>query len=318
MTLRRSISEANYDSFLDPALPGRPAQIRIKLKVTLIPLDPSTAWARARHVVPAAGTPLGVPMPPAHLAHNLAAAKKGNVLDANGTAVACRSWLDTEWSEFTNRFKHSVEHSWNNQMIFLPTESGVNGDELSDADYLQFIANPRMPAHAEGALEIELQPPNTIGHALIEVAHLANPGADFRQRMSRISDESVLFTTSGFTYRRPRGITGKTGQIAAAHEIGHWLRDPNARLFEHIDRTFAVTLPKARQDEAQYGRTLGRFYSLMGGGSVVGDYEAAPWITRLRRQTPMKLGWTHVHKLHFQWTLDDIPERQKQLQQKRA
>lgn len=311
MAIRASILEPNYDSFFDRAGPGRPAQLRIRLKVTLIPLDPSTAWARTGQAARLPGAAPG-PLPPSHLAASQAQIKRGNVVDASQQPVRCRSWLVSEWQEFTRRFKKTVEHSWNNQMVFLPVEKG---DALSDADFAQLIGDPRIPAHVAGVLEVDLQPPGAASHAIIEVAHLANPGDTFRDRMTRITDESVQFGFNRFTAGRARGITGKTGQVAAAHEVGHWLRNPGSRVFDHVDRTYALTLPRAQQDNAQYGRTLGRYYSLMGGGSVVTEHDAAPWLSRLRRQTPMKLGWIYVHRLHFRPRPEDISERQKQLVQ---
>jgi hypothetical protein len=184
---------------------------------------------------------------------------------------------------------------------------------LSDADFRQMIGNPRMPAHFEGALEINLVGPGAAPHAVIEVVRLANPGATFRDRMTRITDESVRFNKTVFTAGASRGVTGETGQITAAHEVGHWLRTADEKVFDHIDREHALTLPQAQRDDAQYGRTLGRFQSLMGGGSLVGDHEAGPWITRLRRHTSMKLGWMFIHKKMFHWSPDDVSARQKRL-----
>ena len=313
MPFRPAIIEPNYDSFFDRAMGGQPARLRIKLKVTLVPLDPSTPWARSPHSAPLPEVMSGATIPPDHLAPNMSAIKRGKVVDANGQPVACRSWLVSEWNEFVSRFKHSVEYAWNNQMIFLPTESGVPGDELSDDDFRLLIGNPRIPAHAEGALEIELQPKGKIGHAVIEVVHLASPGSTFRDRMTRITDESVIFSNSTFTYGRARGVTGKTGQIAAAHEVGHWLRNPATGVNDHIDRAYALTLPSAQQDSAQYGKTLGRFYSMMGGGSTVSEHDALPFIARLRRQAPMKFGWTLMHRIYFQHALGDISDRQRRL-----
>lgn len=311
MTIRASILEPNFDSFFDAAGAGRPAQLRIRLRVGLVPLDPSTAWARAGHSSKLPGTPPG-PLPPSHLAAGEADMKRGSVLDASGQPVPCRSWLVGEWQAFTARFKRTVEHAWNNQMIFLPVE---HGDSLGDADFSQLIGNPSVPAHVAGVLDMDLQPAGGDSHAIIEVAHVATPGAGaaFRDRMTRITDESVQFGTNRFTMGRDRGIGGETGQIAAAHEVGHWLRSPGETVFNHIDRAYALTLPQAQQDEAQYGRTLGRFHSIMGGGSVVTVDDAAPWLARLRRQTPMKLGWDYVHKLHFQSTADHVSARQKRL-----
>lgn len=51
----------------------------------------------------------------------------------------------------------------------------------------------------------------------------------------------------------------------------------------------------------------------MGGGTVVTDHDATPWLSRLRRQTSMKLGWMYVHRINFRRGPDDVSARQKML-----
>jgi hypothetical protein len=295
MTLQRTIMQDNFDSVLDSAMPGQPAKLTIRLKVQLVPLDPSIAWV-----------PLSPGSPPTHLADSMANVRRGQVLDYNNRPVACRSWLVPEWNAYKIRFKRAVEHAWNNQLILLPTE---NGDTLSDADYRQLISNANVRAHVEGAIDIELMPPNAVGHTLIEVVHLENAGADFRVWMHRISDESVQFARHG--HSNWPGWT--TGQITAAHEVGHWLRDLNATHFEHVDAEYAKTLPAAQRAKAQYGHTLGKKSALMGGGSEVTEHEAQPWLTRIRRQTPMKLGWSMMHAIRFNRVMNEGTDREKRL-----
>ena len=41
--------------------------------------------------------------------------------------------------------------------------------------------------------------------------------------------------------------------------------------------------------------------------------DAIPWLARLRRHTPMKLGWVYVHRLHFRWSPQDVSARQKRI-----
>ena len=43
------------------------------------------------------------------------------------------------------------------------------------------------------------------------------------------------------------------------------------------------------------------------------DHDATPWISRLRRQTPMKLGWMYVHRIDFRRGLNEVSDRQKRL-----
>jgi hypothetical protein len=304
MTIRRSITQSNFDSIFEPAQPGQPAKLSIDLKVTLVPLDPSVAWS------PPQVTPVPpAQLPPAHLAASMALVKRGPVKDYNNRVVNCRSWLVTEWNEFKSRFKKSVEHGWNGQIILLPTESSDPNDRLSDADYLELVSSPNVQAHAEGVIGIEIMPITKIGHVLIEVAHLDTPGDRFRVWMNRITDESVQFKF----HRDDKWPAWKTGQITVAHEIGHWLRDLNSDHFEHIDAAYASTLPRAQRGKAQYGRTLGRKEALMGDGSLVTDHEAQPWLGRIRRHTTMKFGWSMVHAIEFQKMKTAIPERQKQL-----
>ncbi|AMJ61086.1 hypothetical protein AXW83_13005 [Bosea sp. PAMC 26642] len=241
-------------------------------------------------------------------------------MDANGSMVDCQTWLLSEWSEFRRRFKHTVENAWGNQMLFLPSEGHSADSKLSDADFKRLVGNPKMPAHVQGALEIDLVETAEAAQAVIEVINLKRAGTRFRDQMTRISNESVQFTHREFKFGKSRSVDGKTGQITAAHEVGHWLRGPTQRVFEHIDRQAMLkkgkadaSVPKKVLDRMQYGETLGRYYSLMGGGSVVGDHEAGPWMERLAKHTHLTGGWVFVHKQHFHWSVGDISPRQKRL-----
>ena len=298
MTLRQTIMQPNFDSVLEAAKPGRPAKLTIRLKVTFVPLDPSIPW-----VAESPGSP------PTHLADGMANVRRGLVLDYNDNPVACRSWLVPEWNAYKIRAKRAVEHAWNNQLILLPTDSGFANDALSDADYRQLMSNPNVRAHVEGAIDIDFMPTNMAGHALIEVVHLDNAGAGFRVWMHRISDESVQFASHGHS----DWPGWRTGQITIAHEIGHWLRDLNATHFEHIDAAYAKTLPAAQRAKAQYGHTLGKKAALMGGGSELTEHEAQPWLTRIRRQTSMKFGWSMMHAIRFRRIMNETTDREKQL-----
>jgi hypothetical protein len=309
MTLRRTIIQSNFDSVLDPAAGATAAKLTISLKVSLVPLDPS-----------AGGTsPVRMHPGPAHLAPNASAIRKGNVVDANYRPVQCRSWMVPEWNAFSIRFKQIVEMSWNNQIILLPWDDGDPRDVLGDDDYRQFIANPRIQAHAECALRINLMPrPGPFDHAVIEVVHVDNPAAHFRNRMLRISDQSILFKKH-FDARWPNAFFG---QASAAHEIGHWLHDLTQTVFAHEDATYTHGLHRQpgetsaqfrkRRDHEQYGHVLGRREAMMGAGNLVTEQDAAAWLARIRRHTG-KLGWAFVHRVNFGHMLSELPPRQQQI-----
>jgi hypothetical protein len=309
MAIRQSILRSNFDSYFDSALPGQAAALRIKLVVNLVPLDPSTPSARATH---GATFPVSsANVPPSHLAPNLASVKRGPVADANGQPVLCRSWVASEWTEFTKRFKHTVENAWNNQMRFIPIELGGPKGTLTDADFRRLIGNPKVAAHVDGVLEIDLQA--TGAHAMIEVAHLETPKTSFVQRMTRVSDECVQAGVQIFTAGAARGITGQTNQIAAAHEVGHWLRDPGQDLLPHIDQAYADTLPAEERNEVSYGKNLSNFYGIMGGGSLATPYEARPWLSRLSEHTDLKTGWLFIHRINFNNAPDNFSDHQKRI-----
>jgi hypothetical protein len=308
MSIHRTIIQSNFDSVLDPAAGASAALLTIALKVTLVPLDPTAG----------ASPPVRMSPGPAHLAHDFASIRRGAVVDANGTLVRCRSWMDAEWNNFKIRFKWMVESSWKDQIILLPRDDVDPRDVLTDEDYRQFIANPKVQAHAEGALRIGLLPVGVAGHVIIEVVKLDDRSSNFRERSLRISDQSVFFKRN----YDPRWPDTFFGQASAAHEIGHWLHDLTTPVFAHEDADYAKALTpmpgetaaqfKTRQDREQYGHVLGKREALMGAGNVVTEYDAGPWTVRIRRHT-RKLGWRYIHRINFDAIKYDPTPRQKQL-----
>ena len=83
MAIRRTIIQSNYDSLLQPARPNRPAKLTIRLKVALLPRDPTGSRQSS------------------HLAANLRLAHRRRLLDASNRLWPCRSWLATDWNNFT-------------------------------------------------------------------------------------------------------------------------------------------------------------------------------------------------------------------------
>jgi len=296
MSFRRTIMQSNFDSVFDPAAAGRPAKLTIRLKVALFPRDPSAPGhaGSAQH--------------PIHLANGMPQAHQGPMADADGNLIACRSWLVPEWNAFKIRFKKIVELGWNNQMILLPPDD-TDGGGLSDADYLQLVDNPRLPAHVECALAIELMPVNAGAHAQIEVVHLAHDGLHFRNWMHRISHDSVELTVR----HKSQWPGSPLYQFVAAHEAGHWLHDLSAKHFEHIDAAYAQTVPATQRDNVQYGHVLGKRMAMMGSGSLMTEHEAGPWLGRIRRHTNVLFGWTTIHQIHFRQGQVPLSDRQRQL-----
>ena len=308
MTIRRTIMEPNFDSVLNPASGGDAAKLTIAIRVGLVPLDPRAGGSQPVRMSPG----------PAYLAHGAADMQSGNVVDVNGTAVKCHSWTAPEWNAFQIQFKQVVERFWNNQIILLPDDEGDPRDVLSDAEYNEFVANPRIRARAEGALRVSLLPGGGAGQAMIEVVRQDNPSAGFRDQMSRISDQSIFFKR----HHDARWPDAFFGQASAAHEVGHWLHNVVSPLFEHEDADYAKKLTQnpgetaaqfqKRVDHEQYGHTLGKRVALMGGGDLLTEYDAGPWLSRIRRHTH-RLGWTYMHRVNFGMIQADITPRQRAL-----
>jgi hypothetical protein len=287
MAIRPTITQTNFDSVLQPAQPARPAQLIIRLKVELVPHDP------------------GAPQPLfGHTNHNAVLTRIGGqvshgvVKDADGRAFRCQSWMEPEFNAFAIKFKKMVELSWNNQLFLLPPD---DSNSMTDGLYREFISSPDVPAHVECRLDIQIVDPFHLGgktpHANITAVRLQNPeGGQFRSAAYLISNEDVEF----------RPTSGRIIQVTAAHEIGHWLGRPvdNARperYMPHVD--------------PDYGRTLSKRMALMGIGQLVTNFEAAPWLERIRRHTGVLFGWDIVHRVHFNAGRIPVSGRQHQLVQ---
>lgn len=300
MAWRKFVSKPNFNSTFEVASGGSPAKLTLEMSVTLVPLDPSVDFVRREGH-----------LPPSHLARTRHDFKTGDVEDADGDLVACRSWLVSEWLEFKERFQWMVELTWNNQLILLPVESNSPRHNLSDADFKQLIGNPRIHAHVKGELSISLSGPGEIGHAVIEVVKRADPTDRFRNEMNRISDSSVFFRR----HKDDRWKGAFFGQPSAAHEIGHWLREEGDEYFVHIDADYVSThgLHGRQADRDQYGHTLGRRFALMGAGNLVTEHEATPWLNSIKKHAPAHVEWMIMHRVHFDRARYELPQRQIRL-----
>jgi hypothetical protein len=310
MVARPTIIEPNFDSVLHPARSGQPARLLIKLKVALLPRDPSKP-----------GNPAS-PHHDIHLAANMGEVRHGTVRDGENFPFHCRSWLESEFNAYCIKFKKMVELSWNNQLILLPPDGSKPGDSaMSDADYLEFINRPDIAAHVQCLFEIALVPVGrTQTHAVIEVvklekpAHEQNPMGGFRSFAALLTDEDVDFAPTKAGLR----------QVAAAHEIGHWLGRPvplfsggslnTDRLLNHVDWEACSADPHyIPGSDCEYGRTRGKQMALLGVGQLLTAYEANIWLTRVERHTRVLFGWDTMHRIHFNNSMAPISARQKRL-----
>jgi hypothetical protein len=325
---RRIINEPNFMSTLSAAGPGPvSAKLEIVLAVLLAPMDPSKPYNAAKSDAPVFLGDLflrelrEVFWPSkanlafsTHLADTPQQIRTGVVVDGSKeqTRFAAQSWMRRDFVQYKIDFKRVVELSWNNQIILLPPEDPKDG--LSDADYMALVANPRMPAHVECSLSIRFVDTLGSANAAIQVVHLKRaddptinrrvmpmPGEEeFRSFAWLITNEDIHRKTAPGGYRWPNI---RTSQVAAAHEVGHWLGRPTPlgnvdRFVGHIDGDkYAKTNPD--YDELQYGGTAGHHASLMGGGSLATEYDAAPWLNRVRRHTGALFGWQFVHRSRF-------------------
>jgi hypothetical protein len=310
MIARPTIIEPNFDSVLLAARGGQPAKLTIKLRVALLPRDPSRP---------------DDPMSPSHATHLAAGdndVRRGTVRDGENFAFRCRSWLRAEFNAFAIKFKRMVELSWNNQLILIPPDGSKPGDStMSDADYLDFVSRPDVPAHVQCLFEVALVPLGTANaHAVIEAArletpaHEQNPMTGFRSFAALICNEDVDFVATRMGLR----------QVAAAHEVGHWLGRPvslykagalnQERLLHHIEWAKCSADPDYTPGgDCEYGRTQGKRMAMMGLGQLITAYEANIWLMRAIRHTKVLFGWDIMHRVHFNNGRAPLSPRQKRL-----
>ena len=230
----------------------------------------------------------------------------------NRSSLRRKSWMRRDFAQYKIDFKRIVETSWNNQIILLPPEDPKDG--LSDADYMALVANPRMPA-ARRMLALDTLRRQS---GQCERSHSGRP-PEARRRSdgqpqgscrcrARKSFAPVRWLITNEDIHRKKTSDYRwpnlpMSQVAAAHEIGHWLGRPTPlgnldRYVGHIDGDkYAKTDPN--YDQLQYGGTAGHYASLMGGGSLATEYDAAPWLNRVRRHTGALFGWQFVHRSRF-------------------
>ena len=309
---RRIISEPNFTSTLTGARGGTvPAKLEIVLAVLLAPMDPKPPYNATTSDAPAfIGDLFSRELREAfwpskanlnfntHLAATPDQVKTGFVVDGSKeqTRFAAKSWMRRDFAQYKADFKRLVELSWNNQIILLPPEDPKDG--LSDADYMDLVANPRMPAHVECSLTIRFVDNLGSANAAIQVVHLKRKDdPTVNRRLMPLPGEeefrSFAWLITNEDLHRKAGLSGH--------------RWPNIRTTQ-----IAAAKDNPDYDELQYGGTAGHYASLMGGGSLATEYDAAPWLNRVRRHTGALFGWQFVHRSRFVG-LVPVSDRQKRL-----
>jgi hypothetical protein len=257
MFRRQTIQESNFDSVMRPAATGVPAQLTIRLKIALLARDPSGPgefnWGK------------GTATTTEYLSRPGEEPHTGKVRDGDGRLWDCRSWYEAEFNAFRIKFKRMVELAWNNQLILLPPDGSDPAASVSNDTFRDFVSGRTVPAHVRCGLEVALvSGANKRGfHAWMEALRLAKTaGGGFRSYAQRITNEDVEFERS----------SGSLRQIAAAHEVGHWLGKPVGltepeRFLGHVD--------------PEYGRTLSKRMAMMGMGSLVTPLKPRPFFCGL-------------------------------------
>jgi hypothetical protein len=304
MISRMTIVAKNYDSVLHAAQPAKPAQLIIRMRVMLVPLDPANQKLD-----------LEGPSFSSALARDNRGVTKGVVRDYDERLFRCQTWVESEYNAFCIKFKKMVELSWNNQLILLPPDGTGYIGEMSDANYRDFIGSPHVPAHVQCCLDIQVismmsnsRQRGKEPHVFMQVVRLDNPAnGEFRSSAWRITNEDVEFRRAPFL------------QVAAAHEIGHWMGSPvpltdRRRYMDHVDQEACQLMSNYQPgDDCSYGRTAGRKRAMMGMGQLVTPYEAESWLSRVRLHTNALVGWDAVHRVHFNNGRFPVSDRQERL-----
>jgi hypothetical protein len=317
MAIRLTINDKAFDTVFEPARQGQPAKLTIRIKFVLHPQDPKAAIGQ----VWLAASP------------DVAYQYRGRLTDgerlADGTLkrLKCRGWSVKAWNEFRTRFKWIVERVWNDQIVLLPPDGDAKHDGLSDEDYRKFVdpSKPKVPAHVRCGLELTLADTNAeltpgawqgVANARMNVVNLdEDERKDFRSYSELICNRDVRFSNNGDDEKWP-GVP--VIQFAAAHEVGHWLgyweNNTKQHWFEHIEYEECSKLPNHQaNDDCEYGRTLGKRMGIMGGGGAATEYDASPWLIRMRRHSQIPFGWKMIPQLRLEHGEAKVSDRQTQL-----
>lgn len=187
--------------------------------------------------------------------------------DQNGMELVLTQWPRGAFRPFCERYKRVVEDGWNNKLWLIP--SGPWAGAVPWAPGRLLIPGIRC------RLRIELDTSNE--HVHCDVAYLESTSETHRTSSAPTVGQHWLarraclddYTSLGRLKADNLDLTPKPvwGQLAALHEIGHYLG------LDHVNGS--------GNDEANYGVTDYQKASLMGHGTEIRPAHAWPWKSRL-------------------------------------
>jgi hypothetical protein len=298
---KKTVQDVNYDSVFTPAQSGKGASLEILLKLGLLPHDPKSGQVAVTFAGESRSTSKG---------HKTVTDKSqvqyGRVKDAQDFRFNCKSWLKADFNKFRDRFVSVVQGVWNNQIILIPPEEGLGEWTLKELT----LEGNKFP-YLDAKLRITFRDlSGAVGersHGSMAVALLDrdNEGKQednaisksfrFGANMLMICNEDIEPRVAKI--ERGSGIFNRTG-ITAAHEVGHWLGSPVPnedadRPFYHIDQG---KCSQSMYEDCAYGSTKERTASIMGAGMKALEYDAEPWLRRIRQHSNVKNDWSFIHK----------------------
>lgn len=196
----------------------------------------------------------------------------GTVQDVGGTSRNVVSWSsDSEFRAYCQNFKRVVENAWNNKLWMIPSRDW-------GANYLSYRPNVRC------CMRISLESSAGNAHLNIRCVKLAASETSHRSSMSRRTHRGFLdnldVQSSDNTTNLLPGIT--FSQIAAAHEIGHYLG------LSHVNNPSCIQQDISTNQSQCYGGTHHQANDIMGRGMRVEAWHARPWRNRINQHLRLR------------------------------
>lgn len=267
--MQRYLSRAVFDSHLDVASvgPNHHANLTIIVRIAMHEYFPDSSFNLADW--------LGISGARASFQGRDATFEVNN----NGVELMLTRWPNDEFDPWCQEYKQKVEHGWHNKLWLVP--SGLWEGAISDPENTNVMLVPAVRC----CLRIILV--NGDPHVNCDVAYLASSRnhrtstAPLPYMGNRIIHALNIDCFSGGPNRLKADnldLTPKpvTGQIAALHEMGHYLG------LNHVNMG----------GENEYGDNEFQRDSLMGAGMDIRSAHAWPWKNRLRHHLTLSRSTT--------------------------